>query len=97
MDEQQNQTPANGQTPQEDKIIRIGKYNVQVLRDVCIGAATCVAIAASTFELDAENKAVIKDGSTDTPDAILMGAQACPTKAIVITDAETGEKIWPTA
>jgi ferredoxin len=78
-----------------DKIIRVGKYNIQVLRDVCIGAATCVAIAAETFKLDEENKSVVLEGGNDAPDAIVMAAQGCPTKSIVVTDAETGEKIWP--
>lgn len=29
-------------------------------RNLCIGAASCVAVAPSAFELDAENKAVIR-------------------------------------
>lgn len=29
-------------------------------RNLCIGAASCVAVAPSAFELDAENKAVMR-------------------------------------
>jgi ferredoxin len=78
-----------------DKIVQVGKYKVQVLRDICIGAASCIAFSPTTFELDGEKKAVILDGANDTPDNLLMAAQSCPTKAIVITDTETGQQVWP--
>jgi ferredoxin len=79
----------------EDKVIQIGKYKVQVVRDLCIGAAACVAVSPDTFEMDGENKAIIKEGSQDLPDNIVMAAQSCPTKAIIITDTETGQQVWP--
>lgn len=79
----------------EDKVVQIGKYQVKITRNLCIGAASCVAISASTFQLDNENKAVVQETSADTSENILMAAQSCPTKAITITDAETGRQIWP--
>lgn len=79
----------------KDKEVQIGKYKVKVLRSVCIGAASCVAVSPQTFELDEENKAVIQEGSKDTPENILMAAQACPVKAIVVVDTETGKQVWP--
>ena len=78
-----------------DKEVIIGNYKVKVLRDACIGAASCVALSPAVFELDAENKAVVIETGQDTPEAILMAAQSCPTKAIVITDVQTGEQVWP--
>ncbi len=78
-----------------DKIVQVGKYKVQVLRDVCIGAASCVAFSPTTFELDGEKKAIILEGAADTEDNLMMAAQSCPTKAIILTDAETGEVLWP--
>lgn len=68
---------------------------VKVLREACIGAASCIAFSPSVFELDTEKKAVIVSGADDTPDNLLMAAQSCPTKAIVLIDAETGEQVWP--
>jgi ferredoxin len=79
----------------QDKEIQIGKYKVKVLRDACIGAASCVAVSPAVFELDGENKAVFVSGATDVEENILLAAQSCPTKAIVITDAETGKQVWP--
>ena len=81
--------------PVEDKIVQIGKYKIQVVRDICIGAASCVAFSPTVFELDDKRKAVILSGANDTPENILLAAQSCPTKAIIVTDANTGEVIWP--
>ncbi len=88
----QSQAP---QTAATDKEVIVGKYKIQVLRDLCIGAASCVAVAAATFQLDGDSKAVVQEGSTDPADSILMAAQSCPTKAIVVTDMETGQQVWP--
>ncbi len=79
----------------QDKIVQIGKYKVQVVRDLCIGAASCLAFAPETFVLDDENKALIVETSTEAEDMLLLAAQSCPTKAIIIQDTETGEQVWP--
>jgi ferredoxin len=85
----------DNQTPIADKEVQIGKYKVKVVRSLCISAATCVAVAPAVFELDAEAKAIIKEGATDAEANILVAAQSCPTKAIVIIDTETGAQVWP--
>ncbi len=79
----------------EDKEIQIGKYKIKVVRDLCISAASCVAVSPSVFQLDGESKAIIIEEGTDEAENILMAAQSCPTKAIIVTDAETGEQVWP--
>lgn len=85
----------DNQTPQADKEVQVGKYKVKVIRNTCIGATTCVAVSPGVFQMDAENKAVVKDGAADAEANILLAAQSCPTKAIVIIDTETGKQIWP--
>jgi len=79
----------------EDKEVQIGKYKVKVVRSLCIGATTCVVVAPATFAMDAENKAVIKEDSSDAEATILMAAQSCPTQAIVVIDTQTGKQVWP--
>ena len=71
-----------------------GKYKVEVIRDKCIGAASCVAIAPNVFALDNEQKAIII-GDDDLDDIKLLAAQSCPTMAIIVTNIETGEQVWP--
>jgi ferredoxin len=79
----------------EDKIVQVGKYKIQVKRDLCIGAASCVAFSPTVFELDPDKKAVVLPNADDTPENILLAAQSCPTKAIIVTDTETNQIVWP--
>jgi ferredoxin len=75
---------------------QVGKYQVQVIRDKCIGAASCVAIAPGTFELDEEGLAKIINGNgSDDDEMKLLAAQSCPTAAIVVIDTTSGEQVWP--
>lgn len=90
------QTPAPAQTMTgavNQK--QIGKYNVVVDRSKCISAASCVAIAPKVFDLDEENLArvISQDGNDD--ETKLLAAQSCPTAAIIVTDTETGDQVWP--
>lgn len=74
---------------------QVGKYKIEVIRDKCISAASCVAIAPGTFDLDEEQIAIVISQTGDEPDTQLLAAQSCPTAAIVITDTQTGEQVWP--
>ena len=67
---------------------------VEVKRDLCIGAATCVAIAPDVFELDDEMKAVVKNPKGADHATILEAARSCPTLAIYIYD-DAGKQIFP--
>ncbi len=67
---------------------------IEILRDVCIGAGTCVAIAPEVFELDEEGKAVLKDPNGADGDTIWEAAEACSVEAIVLYDDE-GNQIFP--
>lgn len=83
------------QKPEENKpkaVQKIGKIVVD--RELCIGAASCIALAANTFELDAENKAVVKNPHSDSDDDVRAAAASCPTNAIFLYD-EAGNKIYP--
>lgn len=75
--------------------VAIGKLKVHVDRDLCIGAATCIAVAPKTFILDDEAKAIVLEtAKEETEETIIESAKACPVAAIIITD-ETGKKIFP--
>ncbi|MEK7150614.1 MAG: ferredoxin [Patescibacteria group bacterium] len=75
--------------PKTPKIARIF-----VDRDLCIGAASCVAIAPGVFALDDENKATVINEKGADDETILLAAQSCPTRAIILFD-EHGNQIYP--
>lgn len=67
---------------------------IVVDRELCIGAATCLAVAPEVYELDEENKAVVKPFSGVDDERIIQSAKACPVNAIYLYD-ETGRQIYP--
>lgn len=83
---------------------------IVVDRNLCIGAASCVISAGTVFELDAENKAVIKlqggaknsgpaekdtlEDAAVSDDMLTMAAESCPTRAISLFD-EDGNQVYP--
>lgn len=80
---------------------------VRVDRELCIGAASCIALLPEVFELDEEGKAVMKKtagGKTSEwtqyqelsaeAKLILEAARSCPTNAIIIED-DNGKQIYP--
>jgi ferredoxin len=73
----------------------MAKYKIKIIKDKCIGAASCVGIAPKIYQLDDKNIAYVVSEDGDTPENVLLGAQSCPTNAIEIYDNETGEKVWP--
>ena len=79
-------------TPRE-KVSR--KLKVTIDEGLCIGAATCIAIAPKAFALDGNAKAIILDGAEESDDtAIIEAAKSCPVMAILIDD-ETGKRLYP--
>jgi len=81
-----------------DEVVRtIGNYQIKLIRPKCIAAASCVALSPEIFELDEESLVRFVEGVAD-PDTenVLLSAQSCPTAAIIITDAKTGQQLWPT-
>lgn len=91
-----------------NKPVRISKLMVD--REKCIGAASCIAVASSVFELDLENKAVLRrkqpppssdmterkdlEDQTIDDETLLLAAKSCPTQAIVVFDEE-GNQLYP--
>lgn len=68
---------------------------MRIDRDLCIGAATCVAIAPRAWALDDEAKAIILDTvEEETDETLLEAAKGCPVMAIFITD-ENGKQLYP--
>jgi len=73
---------------------------IRVDQELCVGVASCVAIAGKTFELDENGLARIKGGEHGDPAeqddeaTIRAAAESCPTKAIYLYD-DAGNQIYP--
>ena len=80
--------------------------NVKVSIDpeLCMGSASCVAVAPKVFRLDwAKRRSsvaepapleVLKSKGTE-PESLFLAAQSCPYGVIRIEDADTGEQLYP--
>ncbi|MBP6045393.1 MAG: ferredoxin [Microgenomates group bacterium] len=73
--------------------VKKGDVEIKVIRDKCIGAATCVVYAPSTFDLDEDNIAIIKNENWDRLEKIVAAAQSCPVLAIEVF--VKGKKVYP--
>lgn len=73
--------------------LKKGDIEIKVIRDKCIGAATCVVYAPSTFDLDEDNIAIIKEEGWDRLEKIVAAAQSCPVLAIEVF--VKGKKVYP--
>lgn len=68
---------------------------MRIDRNLCIGAATCIAIAPKAWALDDEAKAIILDTAGEESDQTLIeAAKGCPVAAIYLTD-DTGKQVFP--
>ncbi len=86
MDTQSSEQNSSDQVVPEKKIRKVGKIVVD--RNLCIGAASCIGVAPGVFELDGENKAVVYNDKGADDATILLAAQSCPTRAILVFDEE---------
>ena len=74
---------------------QVGDLSVTVDRTLCIGAASCVAVAPQAFELDDQAIAIILDtADQEDRDTLLDSARSCPVYAIIITDKD-GNQLHP--
>ncbi len=74
---------------------KIRSYTMRIDQNLCIGAATCVAIAPKAWALDDNAKAIILDSADQESDETLLeAAKSCPVMAIIITD-ENGKQVFP--
>ena len=87
---------------------RLTKYRVQLDRVTCIGAGACAAVNPEFWEMVADGKVDIKNGTRNADNSWheieiedkdletnMEAAKVCPVNAIIIHNKETGEKLWP--
>ncbi len=73
------------------------RVRVRVDHGSCVGNAMCLETAPKVFAHNASRQSEVIDPSGDSPEKILEAASNCPTSAIHVEDADTGERLFPTS
>jgi ferredoxin len=71
------------------------KLRISVDHNVCVGNQMCETFATKTFRINDKRQSEVVDPAGDSEEAILEAAENCPVSAILVEDAETGEKLFP--
>ncbi|MCS6925636.1 MAG: ferredoxin [Candidatus Binatia bacterium] len=71
------------------------RLRISVDRAKCVASTLCVHTAPAVFALDATGKSSVVNPAGDTEEHILAAAEGCPVSAIVVEDADTGERLFP--
>lgn len=65
--------------------------DVHIDQDACLAHGDCAVVAPDVFVVDD----VARQVAAAPDDVLLAAAQACPSVAIVLTDRESGEQVYP--
>ena len=71
------------------------RLHITVDQGKCVGSATCINTAGKTFALDESGKSSIVNAQGDSEETVIEAAEGCPVGAIIVEDAETGERLFP--
>ena len=61
----------------------------------CVGSTICTQIAPKVFSLNENRQSTVVNPEGDTAARIKEAAEGCPLSAIVMEDAETGQRLLP--
>ncbi len=61
----------------------------------CVGSTICTQIAPKVFALNENRQSTVIRPDGDTADRIRKAASECPVSAIVLVDAQSGERVFP--
>lgn len=71
------------------------RFRITVDQEKCVGSTMCMNTAPSVFALNDSNKSAVVNPAGNTEEKILEAAESCPVSAIIVEDAETGERLFP--
>ena len=76
---------------------------VRVDKELCMASQSCISLAPSVFRIDwsirksnFEGAPIeVKDEKAADNNTIFLAAQSCPYEAIILEEADTGERLFP--
>jgi ferredoxin len=73
----------------------MARLKTTVNKAKCITSGDCVQTAPGVFQFDDEGKSEVYDEKGAPDNAILAAARACPAKAIMVVDEDSGSQLFP--
>jgi ferredoxin len=73
----------------------MAKIKTTVNKSKCIASEDCIQTAPGVFQMGDDEKAEVYNQSGAPDNVILAAARACPAKAIIVVDDETGAQLFP--
>ena len=73
----------------------MNRWKVSVDKNVCICSAMCVALAPGRFVLDQRQRSGPVEAEIDPDELVRDAAASCPSEAITLVDAGTGQPVDP--
>ena len=61
----------------------------------CVGSTICTLTTPRVFALNKDRQSEVRDPVGESPERVLEAAEACPQSAIIVEDAETGQRLFP--
>ena len=71
------------------------ELRIAVDHDLCMGNGQCVFLAPEVFRHDANRQSEVIDPAGAPEKTVLRAAGLCPTGAISVADARTGDTLFP--
>lgn len=71
------------------------RLHISVDHSLCVGNAMCVATAPGVFRHNADRQSEVVDANAASEEKVLEAAFNCPTGAIRVEVAESGERLFP--
>jgi ferredoxin len=75
--------------------LSMAKLKTTVNKAKCIASEDCIQTAPGVFQLDGDGKSEVYNQVGAADNVILAAARACPAKAIVVVDEESGTQLYP--
>ena len=69
------------------------RWKISVDKELCISSGMCVAIAPDRFVLDQRQRSGPADAEIDPDELVRDAAASCPSEAISLVDADTGQPV----
>jgi ferredoxin len=83
----------------KDNSLLEGRYQIIVEPSLCLAFGSCETLAPKVFVVEKNRrinpKAIVISETAEDFETILDAAKTCPTKAIIIIDRYTGQRIFP--